>query len=282
MAEPTPSQTVGPYLALGLPWADGPVADPDGVRISGRVFDGAGEPVRDALIELWYHDPPAFTRSATDDIGPLSARRCLRRRISPCTCWGAARCVTSPRASTSIRPPTTPCWSASRPSGVTPCSPSAPTMATDSTSASRDRTRPSSSTSADPFDGTYARGAVAGIVDGLAGGGRCSTSRRRSPGRARPRRDPGCGGRGGRRRLRSRPVRPGGAGTRRRGRPRPWCRWRSALRERSNEHAHCVDEPGHRRHGDDAARPAGARRDRRGRRGRGRGGGPGGGATTRP
>src|SRR5205823_13630162 len=39
---PTPSQTVGPYLAIGLPWADGPVADPDGVRISGLVLDGAG------------------------------------------------------------------------------------------------------------------------------------------------------------------------------------------------------------------------------------------------
>jgi protocatechuate 3,4-dioxygenase, alpha subunit len=74
MAEPTPSQTVGPYLALGLPWADGPVADPDGVRISGRVFDGAAEPVPDALIELWYHDPPAFTRSATDDTGHWSAQ----------------------------------------------------------------------------------------------------------------------------------------------------------------------------------------------------------------
>ena len=65
MADPTPSQTVGPYLAIGLPWDDGPVADPDGVRISGRVFDGAGEPVPDALIETWYHDPPSFARAAT-------------------------------------------------------------------------------------------------------------------------------------------------------------------------------------------------------------------------
>jgi len=65
----TPSQTVGPYLALGLPWADGPVADPDGVRISGRVLDGAGEPIPDALVETWQLDPAAFARSPTDDEG---------------------------------------------------------------------------------------------------------------------------------------------------------------------------------------------------------------------
>lgn len=65
----TPSQTVGPFLALGLSWADGPVADPDGVRLSGRVLDGAGAPVPDALVETWYHDPPAFARCPTDEDG---------------------------------------------------------------------------------------------------------------------------------------------------------------------------------------------------------------------
>jgi protocatechuate 3,4-dioxygenase alpha subunit len=65
----TPSQTVGPFLTLGLPWEDGPVADRDGVRISGRVLDGAGDPVRDALVETWHHDPPAFARCPTDDDG---------------------------------------------------------------------------------------------------------------------------------------------------------------------------------------------------------------------
>jgi protocatechuate 3,4-dioxygenase, alpha subunit len=69
MPGPTPSQTVGPFLAIGLPWAEGPVADAGGVRIAGRVLDGAGAPVPDALIELWHHDPPAFARSATDDDG---------------------------------------------------------------------------------------------------------------------------------------------------------------------------------------------------------------------
>jgi protocatechuate 3,4-dioxygenase alpha subunit len=66
---PTPSQTVGPYLAIGLPWEDGPVADAGGVRISGVVYDGAGAPIPDALVEAWQHDPPAFARCPTDDEG---------------------------------------------------------------------------------------------------------------------------------------------------------------------------------------------------------------------
>ena len=65
----TPSQTVGPFLAIGLPWPDGPVADPGGVRIAGRVLDGAGQPIQDALVETWHHDPPAFTRCPSDDEG---------------------------------------------------------------------------------------------------------------------------------------------------------------------------------------------------------------------
>jgi protocatechuate 3,4-dioxygenase, alpha subunit len=69
MGDVTPSQTVGPFLSIGLPWEDGPVADANGVRISGRVIDGAGEPVPDALVEAWHHDPPAFARCPTDGEG---------------------------------------------------------------------------------------------------------------------------------------------------------------------------------------------------------------------
>ena len=65
----TPAQTVGPYLSLGLPWEDGPVADPDGLRIDGRVLDGEGAPVPDALVEAWCPQPAAFARCATDDEG---------------------------------------------------------------------------------------------------------------------------------------------------------------------------------------------------------------------
>jgi protocatechuate 3,4-dioxygenase, alpha subunit len=64
----TPSQTVGPFFHIGL--CDRPanaLAD-DGIRLSGRVFDGAGAPVSDALVELWHPDV-GFGRCATDDEG---------------------------------------------------------------------------------------------------------------------------------------------------------------------------------------------------------------------
>jgi protocatechuate 3,4-dioxygenase, alpha subunit len=57
----TPSQTVGPFLAIGLPWPDGPFVVPPGtpgtIVISGQVFDGDGTPVPDALVETWQADP---------------------------------------------------------------------------------------------------------------------------------------------------------------------------------------------------------------------------------
>jgi protocatechuate 3,4-dioxygenase, alpha subunit len=57
----TPSQTVGPFLSLVLPWPDGPYVveetDPDAIRIFGVVYDGSGVPVGDALIETWQADP---------------------------------------------------------------------------------------------------------------------------------------------------------------------------------------------------------------------------------
>ena len=56
----TPSQTVGPFFGFGLPWPAGPYVVPDGtpgaVWVRGRVVDGAGEPVPDALIETWQAD----------------------------------------------------------------------------------------------------------------------------------------------------------------------------------------------------------------------------------
>jgi protocatechuate 3,4-dioxygenase, alpha subunit len=57
----TPSQTVGPYFAIGLPWAEGPHAvdagTPGAVTITGTIYDGAGQPVPDHLLETWQADP---------------------------------------------------------------------------------------------------------------------------------------------------------------------------------------------------------------------------------
>ena len=57
----TPSQTVGPYLHIGLLWDDGPYVVPEGtpgaVRIFGQVFDGNGAVVPDAMVETWQADP---------------------------------------------------------------------------------------------------------------------------------------------------------------------------------------------------------------------------------
>jgi protocatechuate 3,4-dioxygenase alpha subunit len=54
----TPGQTVGPFFALGLDrpeWSDLTRRNPQGQRITieGRVLDGDGAAVPDALIELW-------------------------------------------------------------------------------------------------------------------------------------------------------------------------------------------------------------------------------------
>jgi len=68
MPQRTPSQTVGPYLHLGLtqgafgaPEVFGPVVADAGlpgthIRIEGRVLDGEGVPLPDALIETWQAD----------------------------------------------------------------------------------------------------------------------------------------------------------------------------------------------------------------------------------
>ena len=67
----TPSQTVGPFLHIGLSESYGnelvSPGDQGAVRVRGHVLDGAGEPVTDALVELWRADGVA--RSDTVDGG---------------------------------------------------------------------------------------------------------------------------------------------------------------------------------------------------------------------
>jgi protocatechuate 3,4-dioxygenase alpha subunit len=77
----TPSQTVGPFFAIGLPFEAGPYAceqdAPDAIWVRGTVYDGAGDPVPDALIETWQTSPTdfrGFTRCATGPDGSYAIR----------------------------------------------------------------------------------------------------------------------------------------------------------------------------------------------------------------
>ena len=94
--EPTPSQTVGPFFHDALLDKDRSQLvrsdHPEAIRIVGTVYDGAGEVVPDAMVEIWqanragrYDDPAddredlqldegfsGFGRSGTDDGGEFS------------------------------------------------------------------------------------------------------------------------------------------------------------------------------------------------------------------
>ena len=56
----TPGQTVGPFFGFALPYAGGeqlvPSGHPGAIRLTGRVLDGHGHPVPDAMIEIWQAD----------------------------------------------------------------------------------------------------------------------------------------------------------------------------------------------------------------------------------
>jgi protocatechuate 3,4-dioxygenase alpha subunit len=90
----TPSQTIGPYFAYGLipegyghAGVAGPVlqdadAGASRIRLVGRVLDGNGAPVADALVEIWQADASgqyapsngfrSFGRVGTDRAGQFS------------------------------------------------------------------------------------------------------------------------------------------------------------------------------------------------------------------
>jgi protocatechuate 3,4-dioxygenase alpha subunit len=62
MYKQTASQTVGPYLRIGLIYGEAQnnlVQEKtigERIRITGTVFDGEGQPVPDAMIEIWQPD----------------------------------------------------------------------------------------------------------------------------------------------------------------------------------------------------------------------------------
>ena len=93
MAMPTPSQTVGPFFARELLWSDGGkvlfAGHGDRITLTGRVFDGAGAPVVDALFETWQADAagklpigrrgrPGRTVTAASPRTPMAAMRSRR------------------------------------------------------------------------------------------------------------------------------------------------------------------------------------------------------------
>src|SRR5258708_7154639 len=87
----TPSQTLGPFFSIGLIWADGPFVVPEETLgafwIRGRVLDGAGDSVPDALVETWQAGPDGRL-AHPDDVRGAVASRDFR---------GFARCAPDPQ-----------------------------------------------------------------------------------------------------------------------------------------------------------------------------------------
>jgi protocatechuate 3,4-dioxygenase alpha subunit len=99
------SQTIGPFLRIGLEWMVIEDMAPQGVsgqrlRIEGRVLDGDGKPVNDAAVEVWQanshgkyaspadeQDKPlepnfrGYGRSLTDDAGAFRFRTVKPGRV---------------------------------------------------------------------------------------------------------------------------------------------------------------------------------------------------------
>ena len=99
------SQTIGPYLRIGLEWMVIEDLAPQGVagervRIEGRVLDADGKPVNDAAVEIWQanshgkyaspedpQDKPVeqafrgYGRSLTDDAGNFRFRTIKPGRV---------------------------------------------------------------------------------------------------------------------------------------------------------------------------------------------------------
>jgi protocatechuate 3,4-dioxygenase alpha subunit len=77
----TPSQTVGPFYAIGLCRRDDAALDPEGIRLTGQLLDGQGEPISDGMIEVFDMESRRWGRSSTAPDGvfrfriPSSVRR---------------------------------------------------------------------------------------------------------------------------------------------------------------------------------------------------------------
>ena len=77
----TPSQTVGPYYAIGMSRRDDSDLDPEGIELTGQLLDGQGDPINDGVVELLDAAGKRWGRAGTDAEGrfrfrvPRDARR---------------------------------------------------------------------------------------------------------------------------------------------------------------------------------------------------------------
>ena len=81
----SPSQTAGPYVHIGTNpnWVEitgvwegdlglvlvGPDTKGERILVKGRIFDGLGKPLNDALVEIWQADADGFYNSAQERRG---------------------------------------------------------------------------------------------------------------------------------------------------------------------------------------------------------------------
>ena len=75
----TPSQTVGPFFHEALRWKDGGrvafAEDGERILLVGRIVDGAGNPVADALVETWQNAPSGGPPAAASEGNPSGFAR---------------------------------------------------------------------------------------------------------------------------------------------------------------------------------------------------------------
>ena len=81
----SPSQTAGPYIHIGATpnWVEitgvwdedlglvlvGPETKGERILVKGRIFDGSGHPIKDALVEIWQADADGLYNSPEEKRG---------------------------------------------------------------------------------------------------------------------------------------------------------------------------------------------------------------------
>lgn len=63
----TPSQTVGPYVHIGLTLEGSEKISDEGEQVTFTVIDGKGDPIADAMIEIWQTRPDGTYNTETVD-----------------------------------------------------------------------------------------------------------------------------------------------------------------------------------------------------------------------